>query len=289
MKKIYKKQIIGLTGSGGILGKYFVKNYKKKFIFKPYKGRVENIINFKNWVKKNRNIDLFLHFAALTSVRKCEENSQKAFLINTKSTIRILEILNKSSLKNLKYFLFISTSHVYKPSLNPLSEEDLRYPKTVYGKSKKLAEDYIMKRKKIFYFKIGIARIFNFYSMRQKNGFFITDILNKLRRKQEILNLKKINTYRDYIGLKDICEIIIFILKKKPTEPINIGSGYKVKLISLVKQLIKAKNFKTKLIYDEIFNPGYVANINFLRKIGYKKKINKFMINKNINENKINL
>ncbi len=280
MKKIYKKQIIGLTGSSGILGKYFIKNYNKKFIFKPYKGRVENIINFKNWVKKNRNIDFFLHFAALTSVRKCEENSQKTFLINTKSTIRILEILNKSSLKNLKYFLFISTSHVYKPSLNPLSEEDLRYPKTVYGKSKKLAEDYIFKRKKIFNFKIGIARIFNFYSKRQKSGFFITDILNKFRKKQKILNLKKINTYRDYIKLKDISKTISFILKKKITKPINIGSGHKIILVNLVKQLIKAKKLNTKVIYDKKLYPGYVANINLLRKLGYKKKINKFIFNK---------
>ena len=280
MKKIYKKQIIGLTGSSGILGKYFIKNYKKKFIFKPYNDRVENIINFKNWVKKNRNIDFFLHFAALSSVRKCEENSQKAFLINTKSTIKILKILNKSSLKNLKYFLFTSTSHVYKPSLNPISETSLRYPKTVYGKSKKLAEDYIFKRKKNFNFKIGIVRIFNFYSKKQKKGFFITDILNKLRKKPKILNFKKINTYRDYIELKHISETISFILKKKTTKPLNIGSGHKITLVKLVKQIIKAKKLNTKVIYDKKLYPGYVANINLLRKLGYKKNINKFIFNK---------
>lgn len=280
MKKIYNKQIVGLTGSSGILGKYFVKNYKTKFIFKPYKDRLENIIKFKNWIKKNRNIDFFLHFAALSSVRKCEENSQKAFLINTKSTIRILEVLNKSSLKNLKYFLFASTSHVYKPSLNPIPEEALRYPKTVYGKSKKLAEDYIFKRKKNFNFKIGIARIFNFYSKKQKKGFFITDILNKLRKKPKILNFKKINTYRDYIELKHISETISFILKKKTTKPLNIGSGHKITLVKLVKQIIKAKKLNTKVIYDKKLYPGYVANINLLRKLGYKKNINKFIFNK---------
>ena len=75
-KKIYNKQIVGLTGSSGILGKYFVKKYKKKFIFKPYRGRIENVIHFKNWIKKNKNIDFFLHFAALASVKNCEKNNK---------------------------------------------------------------------------------------------------------------------------------------------------------------------------------------------------------------------
>ena len=280
MKKIYKKQIIGLTGSSGILGKYFVKKYKKKFIFKPYRGRIENVIHFKNWIKKNKNIDFFLHFAALASVKNCEKNKQKAFLINTNSTIKILKALNISSLKNLKYFLFTSTSHVYKPSLNPISETSLRYPKTIYGKSKKKAEDYILKREKNFNFKIGIVRIFNFYSKEQRKGFFVPDILSKLSNKPKILDLKKIKTYRDYINLKDISKIIVFILKKKITKPINIGSGHKIILVNLVKQLIKAKKLHTKVIYDKILYPGYVANINLLRKFGYKKKIKKFIFNK---------
>ena len=100
MKKVSKK-IVGITGANGALGSEFIKKYKKKFIFKIFKKKIENKKEFKKWIKNNQRIKIFLHFAAISSVKICNKNPRRAFLINTHSTIKILDILN-NELKSLE-------------------------------------------------------------------------------------------------------------------------------------------------------------------------------------------
>lgn len=278
MKKAYK-QIVGITGASGVLGKYFIRHSKKKFIFKIYKDKIENSSILTKWLKKNKNIEIFLHFAAIASVVDSKKNKERTFLINTNSTIKLLQTLKKLQNNKLKYFLFASTSHVYKPSFNKIKENAERSPINSYGKSKKRVEDFIIKNRKFFLFKIGIARIFNFYNISQKKGFFIPDIISKFRNKKtKLLKIKKVNTFRDYINLRDLVDILLYLINNKIDKPINIGSGIKLNLINIIKKLKTKYKSKINIDYETKKYPGLVADISFLRKIGYKKKISNFKI-----------
>ena len=88
-------------------------------------------------VKKNSDINYFVHLAAISSIRETNKNPRKTYKINSSAPINIIKKLNNAKLKNFQYFLFSSSSHVYKPSLNDLSEKSTRKPSTIYGKSKK--------------------------------------------------------------------------------------------------------------------------------------------------------
>lgn len=277
MKKVYK-QIVGITGSTGVLGNFFIKKFNKKFIFKKYSGRIENISKLKNWLTRNKNIEIFLHFAGITKVNIAEKNKRKTYLVNTISPIKILNTLNLQKNNKLKYFLFASTSHVYAPSFNKLTEQSKRNPNSTYGKSKKIVEDYIFENHKKFFFRIGIARIFNFYSIKQKEGFFIPDIIKKLKLKKNSLTFKKVNTDRDYISLIDLSNIIKFMILKKINTPLNIGTGKKLNLIQLIKMIKNYYNFNLKIIFEKKKYPGYVSNISLLKKSGYIKKISNFKL-----------
>ena len=92
----------------------------------------------------------------------------------------------------------------------------------------------------------------------------------------KILKIRKINTSRDYIDIDQLCEILLFILNKKITKTINIGSGKKLNLVNLIKLIMNKKNIKKKLIFENKEYPGFFANISLLRKLGYRKKIYKF-------------
>ena len=278
MKKACK-QIVGITGATGVLGKYFIRHYKKKFIYKIYKDRIENSSNLIQWLKKNKNIEIFLHFAAVTSNINSKKNKKKTILINTNSTINLLKILKRLQNNKLKYFLYASTSHVYKPSFNKIKENAKRMPINIYGKSKKRVEDFILKNRKDFLFDIGIARIFNFYNISQKKGFFIPDMINKFKNKKiKLLQIKKVNTFRDYINLKDLVNILSYLIQNKIDKPVNVGSGIKLNLINLIKKIKIMHKSKIKIDYETKKYPGFIANIKFLRKIGFKKKISKFKI-----------
>ena len=143
----------------------------------------------------------------------------------------------------------------------------------IYGNSKKKVEDYVSRNKRKIKFKIGIARIFNFYSPKHGDGFFINDMKKKLKFNNKIL---RINTPRDYINLNQLCEIIFFMINKNISKPLNIASGKKINLNDLSKLIIKKYNFKANITFEKKTYPGLFANINLLRKLGYKKKITEF-------------
>ena len=160
MNRVSKK-IVGITGSRGALGSKFVKKYKTKFNFKIYKDKIENKKKFDYWLKKNSDINYFVHLAAISSIRETNKNPRKTYKINSSAPINIIKKLNNAKLKNFQYFLFSSSSHVYKPSLNDLSENQLENHQRFMENQKKV-EDFIFKNNKKIRFKIGIARILIF-------------------------------------------------------------------------------------------------------------------------------
>ena len=95
----------------------------------------------------------------------------------------------------------------------------------------------------------------------------------KLKFNTKIL---RINTPRDYINLDQLCEIIFFMINKNISKPLNIASGKKINLNYLSKLIIKKYNFKANITFEKKTYPGLFANINLLRKLGYKKKITEF-------------
>lgn len=277
MKKVSKK-IIAVTGSSGSLGKEFIKKYKTKYNFIFYKKKIENKTIFSNWIKKHSDIEIFLHFAAISTISSSQKDKKRTYLVNSLATINMLKILNKFNLDKLKYFLFPSSSHVYKPSFKALSENSKKIPLNTYGKSKKKVEDFIIKNRKKIKFKIGIARIFNFYSKNHKEGFFIYDIKKKLIKKNNNIHFNKINTFRDYININQLCEILNFMINQHIVKPVNIGSSKPLNLINLIKKIINKKINKKLITFDKTPYPGLLSNINLLRKLGYKKRIINFKI-----------
>jgi len=262
LKKVYKYRV-GVTGGTGLLGSSFINKFKKKYIIINYKGRIENKNLFKKWVMSNK-FDFFIHFAAVT--RKNKLSNKKIKLVNTTSSINIIKFLNNYN-KELKYFLFISSSHVYGYSKNAILESKYRNPKSYYGLSKKKVEDFIINNRKKFVFKIGIARIFNFTGLGQRAGYFVTDIINKLKNNNLV---NDINQFRDFIHIDDLIDSLNLLIKKKYDKPINICSGNKINLIKICN-IINLIFYKKKILYNKKRGPDLYGNNKLLRSLGKKK------------------
>lgn len=271
MKKVYK-ETIAITGGNGFLGSNFYKKFKNKYRFIKYPNRIENLKKFSLWLKKN-NFDNFIHFAAIT--RHNNQNLKgKINKINTVSSIKIIEEINKFKPDKLNFFLFISSSHVYGHSNNKIRENKRRLPQNIYGNSKKKVEDFILKNKKKLSFNIGIARIFNLFGKNQKKGFFIPDMHNKILKQSEIRN---VNMYRDFIHVDDATNALELILRKKYSQPINICSGNKFNLTTIIK-LINDKFYKKKLSLDSSRGGDVFGDNSKLKKMGMKKFKNIYQI-----------
>ena len=261
MRKVFKKRV-AITGGSGLLGSSFCKKYRNNFKILKCPHRVENFNKINRWIKKN-DFTYFVHFAAITNNRY---KSETVRLVNVNASINLLDILQKEK-KDFKFFLFISSSHVYGTSKYRVKETSKRKPVTIYGKSKKIVEDYIMKNRSKFKYKIGIARVFNFTGPKQRKGYFVPDMYEKIRRNKKITD---INKFRDFIHIDDVLNSINLILRNKFSQPINISSGKKINLIKVCK-ILNENTFKRVLLIDKKIGKDLFGDNKKLKNLGLKK------------------
>ena len=254
--------IIVINGYKSFIAQNYLKTNNKKNKIIRYKKDINNSKDFLKFVKNNK-FTHFIHFASLSRV-KCDLNKKlcnKTNYLAVKSTVNTLNLLKISP--NL---IFISSSHVYGNSRNKLSERSKLDPKSLYAKLKMKSENYIRKNYKNY----TILRVFNVYGKNQPKGYFIPDVINKIKKKNEI----KINkSVRDFIHVKEVSRIINYVIKKNINGVINIGTGKGVRLEFLVKQITKKLKTKT-LLRTSKKKDKIVADISLLKSKNYKFKYN---------------
>jgi nucleoside-diphosphate-sugar epimerase len=263
------KYKIGLTGATGSLGKIIIKNNKKNFNIVRFNGDITDRIAVLNWVLNN-DLKVILHLAAVVPIKLVNKNKNKAKDTNYNGTKNIVDaaILNK-----VKWFFFSSTSHVYKSSKIKISENFKKEPISYYGKTKLLAENYLIKKFTQNKIRYCIGRIFSTANKSQKKNYLIPDLKVKIRKFKKFIKLKNLNHFRDFISMEDISRIIFYLYEKKIHGIINLGTGKAIYLKKIA--MIIAKKYNKKIIFEDNKYATYlIADNRKLKKI-YKKNINK--------------
>lgn len=256
----------GITGSTGNLGTSFIKN-NVKFKYIKFKGDITKKNDVNIWIKKYK-FDLIIHFAALVPVSKVNKNYKKALKINYLGTQNIVNAIVENNVE-LDWFFFSSTSHVYPFKLNQIKESNKLNPISKYGKSKLMAEKFIVKKLGKTTIKYCIGRIFSIFD---NNGseFFMKSLIRRMKIKQKVIKLENLNHFRDFLTTKQISEIIIKLSKKRYRGIINIGSGKKTDLKKIA--VILAKKLKKKIIFQNNKPTCSVSSNLKLKKLGIKFK-----------------
>lgn len=266
---IKKRIVIGYLGYNSVLARSFKNFYSKKFLFKHYTDDITNLRKIDLWLTKNNDINILINFAAITSQKKCERFKKKAKAVNFTGVVNLLKYLNKIKKHNISYFLSLSTSHVFKRTNLILKENSEKKPINYYGKSKLALEKYIIKNQNKFMFNVGIARVFNYYNKNLKKGFFVNDVIEKLKTNKKKISFYNINTYRDFISIKDINKAIFLMITLKLKNDYNICSGIKIFLPDIVSYL--NKKYKKKILIINNKKNNSIVGSNFkLKKKGWK-------------------
>ena len=256
----------GITGFKGNLGTTFLK-VNNNFRYIKFHGDIRKKKQVENWLKDNK-FDIIIHLAALVPTFKVNNNYQKALDVNYNGTKHLVGGILKYQ-KNISWFFFASTSHVYPFQIKKISEKNKTQPISKYGKTKLKAENYVLKTLKNSNFNFCVGRIFSIFDNKEKS-FFVPSLIKKIKKGTKIMTLENLHHYRDFLSTKQISKIIFFLWKKNFSGIINIGSGKKTDLREVAKFV--GKKEKKTILFKKNKSTQHIANITKLKKLGLKSK-----------------
>ena len=117
------------TGTTGTIGKHLGKVVK-------YEGDVQET----NYSQLD-GFESLLHLAGVVGAKNVEKQLQHAYAVNVDATIKLAE---NCITRNFKQFVYVSTSHVYKPSPRPIMENFPLAPQSEYAAQKVKAESSLI-------------------------------------------------------------------------------------------------------------------------------------------------
>ena len=274
-----------ITGGAGYIGSHIaeilIKKKKniiivdnlstgfKKLINKKSHFHNLNILNTSKLSKiivKNK-IDSIIHLAGSLSISVGEKHPNFYYKNNVLGTKSLLKACNDSLVKN---FIFSSTAAIYKDKQKIVNEKSKISPKSVYGKTKLLAEKQIIlhcKRKKINY---GILRYFNVcgaspsgkIGLISKGDHLFKNISSEVMKKNPVIKIygNDYNTpdgtaIRDFIHVFDLAELHYEVLKRmsktNKSKILNCGYSRGLSVKEVIDEFIRQINNNIKIKFQK--------------------------------------
>ncbi|RCK76503.1 MAG: dTDP-glucose 4,6-dehydratase [Ignavibacteriae bacterium] len=218
----------------------------RNYVFIQGDIREENILNN---IFKNYSIDVVIHLAAKAGVLPSLKTPQIYYDVNVLGTLKLLEAMK---LFNVKKLIFASSSSVYGNSKKiPFSEEDnVDFPISPYGASKKACESLCYTYHYLYNFDIFCLRYFSVYGPKQRPEMVISKFARSIILNVPIPVYGNGNSRRDYTYIDDIVEGTISAIKYlKGFEIINLGESKNYDLNTVIELLEKYIDKKAIINY----------------------------------------
>lgn len=197
-----------------------------------------DIINTSDLYKIN-DIDVIIHLAGKAGVRPSLIDPMTYYDVNVKGTLCLLEF---ARIKNVKQFIFASSSSVYGNNNNyPWVENDHVFPISPYASTKLSAELLGHVYSKLYGLRFIGLRFFTVYGPSQRPDLAIYRFFNAILSNQPITLFGDGSTSRDYTFIDDIIMGIIGAIDYTDSnfEIINLGNNFTVSLIDLIDKIEK--------------------------------------------------
>lgn len=246
---------VGITGSQGFVGSNMrdelLRKHSNVDCFEEFDRRRHDLFRVESMKPFVEDKDVIVHLAGVNRASDSE-----LVKVNTLGTLNLLEAIRKYSHVNSVRFIFASSLQIYgfSSSLKFFKESHLTKPTTMYGLSKKFAEEITEKYLNEHGLEALILRIASVYGPNCRPFYssvistFIFQILNNLPIR--IFGTGK--SSRDFIYVKDLAKILLKALELKTTVPVvNVCTGILVSVNELVAKLISLSDREYVTIYNE--------------------------------------
>jgi UDP-glucose 4-epimerase len=206
-------------------------------------GDVRDTAKLSRWLKQLAPSVVF-HAAAVHMIPECEQNPDYAHEVNIGGMSSVLHAIARHTLQSLPMCLaHLSSAAVYGSSSTRLKEDAQPQPATVYGHTKRQAEQICLSwGHDNPALRLSIFRLFNVVGVGDHNPHFIPELLTQIAADRQPVTVGDLGTSRDYVAVHDVARILIrACLDRDFAGIVNVGTGkpftgYQV--ISLIEQVI---------------------------------------------------
>ncbi len=263
------------------------KQKERNFINKAYQLLLDRK-EFHNWLKINHDkVDFIVHLGARTDTTEFDWNvfvelnvnyTEHLWTLCTEYQIPLVYASSAATYGGGE--LGYNDSHDIVEKLVPLNP---------YGRSKNEIDKWILKQTKCPPFWAGL-KFFNVYGPNEYHkGRMASVILHSFHQIQDCGEVKLFRSHRpdfkdgqqlrDFIYVKDIASVILFLIEKRPESGLyNLGTGHARSFYDLAANTFKAmgkevniKFIDTPLDIRDKYQYFTEANMEKLRKAGYDK------------------
>ena len=261
---------IGVTGASGFIGSHLVaalKGYGKVATLSP-KRSLPTLAQLKNFASGR---ELFFHLGGVN-----RGTDEEILTGNITGTLHLLEAIRKYGKPSAK-ILFASSTQVYclRKSGDKISETSPLQPESIYGISKKSAEDLI----RISGLPNTILRLANVYGpgCRPNYNSVVATLCQRARKNLPLQINGKGSQGRDFIYIDDVVQAFLlagFNGKSRERKVYNVSSGRITtlkKIINTIKQI--EKGIKVEFNVEGEDRLSYCCDsMRFKRDFGWKPR-----------------
>jgi len=294
-----------ITGISGFVGSHLADLLlKEKFILagtvfdkKELPSNYENQIkifegdlqdtDFVSNLLKSTKPDTIFHLASYTSPAESFTDPTKVLVNNVLITTNLLEAVRKS-VQNRPRILIVGSADEYglvREEENPVREDTPLRPVSPYSVSK-LTQDYLGLQYYLAY-KLNTIRVRpgNQIGPGQRTDFVISSFAKQIveaekGKQQPVIKVGNLDAIRDFTDVRDMIKAYkLAVLKGKPGEVYNIGSGKGFKISDILNKLIGFSKIEVEVEVDQtrirpLDIPKLVIDTSKFNKLtGWKPKI----------------
>ncbi len=266
-----------ITGTDGAIGKELSNLFlKSKFDVirhtkKKNKIKSKNFFFCKDLSKKfkfNKKIDIIIHCAS-SNKKFFEKNKINAFKKNLRITKNLIKYAN---FNNVNKFFFLSSTDVYGDKREKIISESYSGKKiSLYGKAKLASEKILLnKSNKFSLFALRIPGVLTISDSKQKP--YLIKLIKKMKKNNQITIYNPKSLFNNTLDVKEIFEIIKFIIKKNiKSNFYNFSAVKPMSFDKVVKLLKKETGYKKSILIKKNEKISFIINNKkIIKKTGYK-------------------
>ena len=243
-----------IIGGSSKIGQYI---YDRKYIKTYNNNKFKNFIKFDfsitklTKIIKKHKIEGIIYLAGITKLDDCAKNKRLSNKININYPKKIIKFLKHQNI----YFLYVSSDAVYNGNSPNHKENEILKPNTIYGKQKKIIEQYIVKKLK----KYSILRISRVIFDKKNYQDIIQEFLEIAKDSKEFSAAT--DQYFNPTFIQELDKVFKFFLQNEIIGIYNFCSKKRFSRFSFMSLLKKNyKNTTVKLNQTKLKNLKFLDN-----------------------------